>query len=201
MNTDPTYYSQAGQDKWIAELFNFKRNGLFVDIGAFDGVNISNTYFLEKELNWNGLCVDANPQNFELLVANRSCRRLLTAITDYDGECFFTDNTMYGSISESGRKSTCNKLETVFDHCKLPTQIDYLSLDIEGNELKALSVFPFNKYHIKAITVEHNFYKHGGLYKDGLYALLTKNGFIRMQEPVVEGYHFEDWYVHKTFEL
>ena len=33
------YVSQAGQDKWvIEEVFNFKRNGYFVDIGAADVV-------------------------------------------------------------------------------------------------------------------------------------------------------------------
>jgi DNA-directed RNA polymerase subunit E'/Rpb7 len=44
-------YSQAGQDVWVyGEVFNQSRCGFFVDLGAFDGVFLSNTYLLEKDM-------------------------------------------------------------------------------------------------------------------------------------------------------
>ena len=46
-----TYKSQFGQDRWLNEtIFRNKQNGLFVDVGAHDGVTFSNSYFFEKHL-------------------------------------------------------------------------------------------------------------------------------------------------------
>lgn len=47
------YNSQFGQDKFINEIiFKSKTGGTFVDIGAYDGVTINNTYYFEKKLGW-----------------------------------------------------------------------------------------------------------------------------------------------------
>ena len=54
------YYSQNYQDYWVYTELNNYKNGYFVDIGAANGIFISNTYFLEKNLNWNGICVEPN---------------------------------------------------------------------------------------------------------------------------------------------
>ena len=59
------HMSQAGQDSWVlGEVFNEKRNGYFLDIGAADGVCLNNTYLLEYRYKWSDICVDANPETF-----------------------------------------------------------------------------------------------------------------------------------------
>ena len=56
------YYSQFKQDQFLNEvLFNNKKNGFFIDIGAHDGVTISNTLFFEKQNDWKGICIEPNP--------------------------------------------------------------------------------------------------------------------------------------------
>ena len=55
------YISQLGQDKFIDEFFGKKEKLTFLDVGAHDGVTISNTFFLEKNRNWNGICIEAQP--------------------------------------------------------------------------------------------------------------------------------------------
>jgi len=66
-----TSMSQAGQDLWVyGEVFNQKRNGYFLDVGAHDGVHLSNTYLLEKKYRWKGICVEGNPLTFTTLVKN-----------------------------------------------------------------------------------------------------------------------------------
>ena len=57
-------YSQLGQDCLAYILFNGKLEGSFVEIGAADGVTLSNTFMLEKFLNWRGLCIEPGPQVF-----------------------------------------------------------------------------------------------------------------------------------------
>ena len=45
-----------------------KTNGFFFEAGAFDGVSASNTLFFEMQRNWNGLLVEANPDNYDHLL-------------------------------------------------------------------------------------------------------------------------------------
>ncbi len=49
--------SQLGQNKAVLDFYKFKKDGFFVEVGATDGVEISNTYFLETEYNWKGICI------------------------------------------------------------------------------------------------------------------------------------------------
>src|SRR6266849_2588341 len=60
--------------KFIADfLLHGKRDGVFVDVGAYDGIALSNTYYFEKELGWSGICIEPNPLAFESLSQNRKC--------------------------------------------------------------------------------------------------------------------------------
>ena len=188
----PKYYSQAGQDAWVFDIFNFKRNGFFVDIGAYDGVHLSNSYFLEQ-MGWKGICVEAGYNNFLKLKINRKCA-VHTAISNYNGTCAFNEDEMYGKITGQGKTVTCNTIETILEAFNAPAIIDYLSLDIEGGEAAALSVFPFDKYTIRALTVEHNFYNSGPDNKNKIYGILTEAGYTRVKEVSADGLHFEDWY-------
>jgi len=52
-------------------VFNEKRNGYFLDIGAHDGIHISNTYLLERRYGWSGICIEANRDTFLKLQKNR----------------------------------------------------------------------------------------------------------------------------------
>jgi len=63
--------SQIGQDRILDEqLFKFKRDGIFVEVGALDGFGASNTYFFEKERNWSGLLIEPNPIEFNKMDLN-----------------------------------------------------------------------------------------------------------------------------------
>lgn len=67
------------QDLIAYIYFNGKTSGLFIDIGAFDGVEISNTYALEL-LGWDGICIEPIPEIFSLLQKNRKCHKYNAAI-------------------------------------------------------------------------------------------------------------------------
>jgi FkbM family methyltransferase len=63
------YKSQMGQDKILdAQLFGGKRNGVFVEVGALNGISGSNTYFFEKERDWTGILIEPNPIEFKKLL-------------------------------------------------------------------------------------------------------------------------------------
>ena len=68
------FYSQLKQDKYLYDnFFNSKKNnGFFLEIGADDGIRFSNSYFFEKHLNWDGICIEASPTRYKELVNNRN---------------------------------------------------------------------------------------------------------------------------------
>jgi FkbM family methyltransferase len=86
------YKSQIGQDKVLDEqIFNGKRNGIFVEVGALDGYGASNTYFFEKERNWSGLLIEPNPIEFSK-ITNHPRNLSVTencAISQTEGEVNF----------------------------------------------------------------------------------------------------------------
>jgi FkbM family methyltransferase len=195
------YYSQSNQDKWVVEFYNSKKNGYFVDLGAYDGIQTSNTFYLEKNLNWGGICVEANPRVYEVLIKNRKSKNVNVALNDYVGECFFLGD----KITTHGIKVPCNLLSNVLIENNCPNNIDYLSIDIEGYEYTVLKDFDFNRWNIGMMTVEHNLYCDGNDRKNKIYNLLTKNGFERVVEdapcldknPLYFNKPYEDWYINK----
>ena len=203
------YFAQLDQDAWIESLFPEGYWGYFVDIGAATGVWISNTYHLESVLGWKGICVEPNPESFAELKASRKCPTFNLAVDDKNGKAKFT---IKGEMSQivfendadnrdifgGGPSDKIVEIETVTPsdllvRANAPTAIDYLSLDTEGNECHILKVFPFDKYKVKAVTVEHNAHRQGPTRKNSIKCTLYANGFVLAREDV-EG--FEDWYIH-----
>lgn len=69
------YFSQFEQDRFLDEVvFNRKKAGFFIDVGAHDGISYSNSAFFEFQRNWTGICVKPNAQVFEKLRSVRSVR-------------------------------------------------------------------------------------------------------------------------------
>lgn len=189
------YYSQAGQDKWVHEVIG--NSGVFVEVGAYDGVQTSNTFALENS-GWTGLCIEANREIFKQLHSNRKSTNVNKAVTNYKGTCLFGIDRIGGETIVD-----CDTLDGILKEHLMPRRIDYMSLDIEGHELTALKEFPFEKWDIRLLTVEHNIYCEGAANKNALYKLLTSNGYVRMFEdvrcldpnPLYFNQPFEDWYV------
>jgi hypothetical protein len=51
-------YAQLGQDLEVVRHYDNKEGGFFVEVGANDGISISNTYLLETRYNWKGICCE-----------------------------------------------------------------------------------------------------------------------------------------------
>ena len=170
------YFSQAGQDKIIKEFFfKNKKNGFFVEIGAFDGIQGSNCYHFEKFLNWDGIAIEPSRIQFEKLKKNRKCKILNEAVsheikevefvevieglTQMSGinDNFYQRNMKIITKNERSKTQSIN-LKTITFEQAVPknTDIDYLSIDIEGGEMDLLNSINFNDNNIKLISVENN---------------------------------------------
>ncbi len=173
--------SQVGQDMTIFHLFKGKRGGYFVDLASNDAVEISNTFILEQDHDWNGICVEANPMYYEKLYL-RNCQVVQAAVGHIDDEeVKFNFNDAIGGVignnfdnKEGDQAGVVKTLKTVsvehiFQDLSVPKVIDYMSLDIEGAEEWVFTTFPWKRYTFLSITVERP--------KDKLKLLLMSNGY------------------------
>jgi len=165
-------YSQYSQDLVVLELLKFKQNGYFLDIGCSHPIKFSNTYVLEKNYNWNGLCVDA-VDHTELYAKERKCIfenaviHTHTGITDFRLTNGIDDHYMLSSvvddrvesINHNTRnskiiKTKCITFKDLFSKYNVPKSIDYMSVDVEGAEFLVLNNFPFDEFIVSIITFE-----------------------------------------------
>lgn len=199
------YYSQIGQDKYFIEkISKYKPFGVFLEIGGYDGLVGSNTFFCEKNLGWSGIIVECNPELAQLCIKNRKCivSNKAVHVTDDDNVTFIIPRgdeiiggkEQLGGIKGSIRKGNFSSFSGSYKTtkeiiCKTITvnslleqhniyEVDYLSLDTEGNELDILKSIDYTKYKIKYLTIEHGECEQ---YQKEIYAFLSNQGFNRVR--------------------
>jgi FkbM family methyltransferase len=140
---------------------HYPLNGIFVDVGASDGISGNNTYFFEK-IGWQGLCIDADPSHHASLKENR---RLVEtcAVSSVRGEVEFyrhnTDSTWSG-IYPRGEDYTPIKVQsrTLEDLLGLHDidKIDLLDIDVEGSEIDVWNSFDPELYQPEVVIIEYS---------------------------------------------
>jgi len=177
------FYSQFGQDRFLeTEIFKGYKNGVFMDIGAHDGVTLNNTLYFEKNNNWSGINIEPIKSVYDTLVINRAKSiNINCAISNINGEAEFIKNSGYTEML-SGLKSSyeprhMNRLlsdnvtyggstdiiivktrtaEDVCDEYNI-NYINYLSIDVEGGEFDVIKSINFDKVFIDVIGFENNY--------------------------------------------
>jgi len=195
--------AQLRQDLFVLSELGFKRDGFFVEFGAADGKNLSNSWLLENRFGWKGLVSEPARCWHQKLAQNRKCH--------IDHRCIWSTTGLSLEFKEAAEISTVSgygeddahhdarsrapkysvqtiSLEGLMDECGAPKDPDYLSIDTEGSEFEILSHFNFQRYPFKVITCEHNFTPM----REKLYQLLTSVGYVRKLEQVSQ---FDDWYI------
>jgi len=186
------------QDLWIALVVHpGLREGFFVDVGAGDGVFGNNTYLLEKQLGWSGLCIEPQPSYHDDLRRWRTARLVDTAASDQEEMVELACAGFFGGIVRWLREEQAHRwreaprltvaaapLGLILEEHGAPARIDYLSLDIEGGEAEVLEVFPFDRYAVAALSVE----SPGNL---GIAAILESRGYVEVTNPFARA--DQDW--------
>jgi FkbM family methyltransferase len=199
--------SQLKQDLFILSETKYKREGYFVEFGATNGIDLSNTYLLETEFSWKGILAEpANawklklhenrPNAFiETLCVWKDSNSLLTFNeTDYPElstiDIFSGNDDWYVNSRQEGKKYKVQtiSLNDLLRKYQAPKYIDYLSIDTEGSEYEILKSFNFSEYSIGIITVEHNYTPQ----REMIFELLTSQGYKKKYENIS---NFDDWYV------
>ena len=198
--------SQLRQDLFVLAETQFKKEGYFVEFGATNGIDLSNTYLLETEFSWTGILAEParvwarklkknrpNTSIETLCVWKESNSNLMFNETD-DPELStvdsFSDKDGHAKTRRAGKRyevETISLNDLLLKH-QAPKHIDYLSIDTEGSEYEILKAFDFDEFSIGIISVEHNYEPQREL----IFALLTSNGYKRKYVNISA---FDDWYV------
>lgn len=197
--------AQLKQDMFVLVELDFKRDGYFVEFGATNGVELSNTYMLEKEFGWDGILAEPARVWHDALKANRKCHVHHDCVWSKSGEVLEFNEVdaaelstidTFSGVDEHAKTRTSGKkylvktisLLDLLKKYNAPKDIDYFSIDTEGSEFDILSAFDFDAYNIKVITCEHNYTPM----REKIFQLLSSKGYTRKHTGVSR---FDDWYV------
>jgi FkbM family methyltransferase len=210
--------SQILQDLWVCYELNEKREGFFVEFGATNGLVNSNTWLLEKKLQWKGILAEPNPFWHSLLSVNRSSAidhrcvhsgsgEMISFLATEDSDpelssiAMFANGDHFAEVRARGapiQVKTVSLNDLLMEH-NAPTDIDYLSIDTEGSEYEILSRFDFARYRVRLISVEQNRNT-----ETNIESLLRRHGFCRVFKEFSQ---WDGWYVqsveqrHQRLEL
>jgi FkbM family methyltransferase len=204
-------FSQLQQDLvalWLKKkIFGTEDQGYFVEFGATNGIQLSNTFMLEKFYGWDGLLCEPSINYYHHLQKNRNVTTDNRCVFSTSGEVLeFVDFDIgeHSSISGFSRNGEfCNSdkekeryqvesvtLEDLLTTHNAPTLIHFLSIDTEGSEYEILKDFEFHKWEIVFICVElsHN--------SELIVEILISNGYLR----ILSNYsRWDGWFVHQRF--
>lgn len=193
----------------ITKYLNYN-NGFYIEAGAADGINQSNTLFLEKQKGWTGILVEPNPEAFAACCSTRPASKVYNcALVSYDykdseiemyfrrwyqGDPGLVTSTFDSPINKvdawEGYMYSYNvparTLDSILEECQV-SEIDYLSLDVEGYELNVLRGFNFKLYKPKIILLE----SHDKT--DEIHSIkeLLRNEYEVVEQPTPHDYIFK----------
>lgn len=193
-------YSQYGEDIFLLEFFKDRTPGFYVDVGAFHPRQFSNTYALYAR-GWRGINIDGNPGSMDLFrVLRARDLNVETLVSDEAGVIDFaswgmsSENSadpgqMAGVAKQEGRepvyyKLNAVRLDEILDRfAPKNTEIDLLSVDVEGMDLKVLKSLSWEKYRPTIVLVE----SYGGNILEVIQSDIY--GFM-----IAKGYELVSWY-------
>jgi FkbM family methyltransferase len=165
-------YSQEGEDMVLKRIFGNISKGCYVDIGAHHPSLFSNTnYFYQK--GWRGINVEPMAKSKALFDAERpNDTNLELLVSENEGPVKFylfepsLMNTMSEKKAEENKKfDWCRLKETVLipsvplgklldKYLPAETKINFMSIDVEGEELSVLKSNNWEKYRPEVLLVE-----------------------------------------------
>ena len=158
-------YSHWGVDLIITKLLNSKNKGIYIDVGCHHPFLNNHTYLLYKS-GWEGINIDVDYNSIDMFnFFRKSDINIQTAVTDHKGQVnlFFYHNRAakntiskeFGSDAKEQKRINSDTLNNIIENSKFKnSKIDFVSIDVEGNEMNVLNGFNLKKYKPKLILLE-----------------------------------------------
>ena len=204
--------SQIFQDIFASFIIGDKFDKTFLEFGATNGFDLSNSYLLENSFGWRGVLSEPSLQWHEALKKNRTNCKIITKciwkesgkkldffMSDFGGLSTLKDFVESDKISmpsntemrlKSGKTISVETicLNDVVKEYFSSICPSYISIDTEGSEYEILKSFDFNNFRPKVFTIEHNHTEN----ESKIDEFLTSNNYVRIFKKLTA---FDGWYV------
>ena len=206
------FFSQQGEDLLIYRNFInvVTKDGIFVELGACDGLLYSNTMFLEKYLGFKGILIEPVKEFYDRLIKNRtnnSCYNNAISLNKSDIDILI--NGAVSGIKKHMSKKFINAWHSKSSIIKIKTKtlsnifkeqnikyIDFISLDVEGGELDVLKTIDWENITIYLICIELD---GNNIEKDNkCRQILIDNGFIFKIKMCINEFWLNPTYFRKN---
>jgi len=188
--------SNWGLDLIIANIFRNKKEGIYIDVGCHHPLINNNTFLLYRK-GWKGINIDLDfnaIDMFNYFRPNDDNRKIgISNKEGYANLYFFHNRAAKNTISKKNShgakkliKIKTNTLNNIISTSKIKiSNIDFLSIDVEGNELNVLKGLNLKKYKPKVIALEFirpkqkEFYnnKINNIVNSKIYKFLIRNNY------------------------
>jgi len=189
-------WSQEGEDRILFRLFENKKHGFYVDVGAHHPKRFSNTYLFYLR-GWNGLNIDATPGSMDLFnrlrprdiniecgigVENRVMKYLLFSEPALNGFEDFINGRGIEKLTKWKLEKTIDVAvrplrEVLLETLQSSHKIDFLNVDVEGSDFNVILSNDWTCFRPKVVLVEmleKNGFDIGG---DKVSRLMASNGY------------------------
>jgi len=163
----PDHFSAGLEEYIVRDFFSDRRDGVFLDVGAYHAKAGNNTYRLEHDFGWTGLAIDAN----DAVAGEYVERPRTTFVVAFVGREDEGHATLNVPAHDSGTASVDKAFTEQFDRVARTLQvrkrtlnslltehkidrIDFLSMDIELSEPAALDRFDIDRYRPQLVCIE-----------------------------------------------
>jgi hypothetical protein len=184
----PERHSEFIEEWVIRDVFQNRRGGTFLDVGAADFKEQNNTYFLETALDWSGIAIDAVDYAEGYRVGRPRTRFLRFFVSDRSDDVVDFYEMKRNNAASSGDKAfvdrfgetpTVRRVQTItldrlLDAAGIP-HVDFVSLDIELGEPKALAGFDIRRFRPSLVCVE----AHTEV-RQALLDYFARNGYVAL---------------------
>jgi len=156
------HYADNGEDIIIQGLFNHKKNGFYIDVGCYHPVRASLTHLLYKK-GWKGVNIDISKDTINLFnIARPNDKNINIGIADKEGEDFYYQSShinqansfkFYDNVKKV--KVQITTLDNIIKNLGIE-KIDFLNIDVEYRDFKALQGLNLNNVRPSLIAIEDN---------------------------------------------
>ncbi len=164
----PTRQSEHVEEWLIRDFFQDQRDGVFVDVGANHPKRFSNTYFLETELGWSGIAIEPlkefAPMYAEIRPRTRFRAFFVSDASDATAKVYVLEEN---SLVSSSTRAFTERAHGRAREVEAPTisltdllikeglsTVDFVNIDIELAEPKALAGFDIQRFRPKLVCIE-----------------------------------------------
>ena len=174
-NPQATFRAQNGEDRWLDDYFDHKTQGFFVDVGAYNGVDLSNSYHFEQ-LGWTGVLIEPDPERGALCASSRPRSKTFQCAAVGSSEI---REISFHRVAAAGVYSTTNltpdhasrlkgmgvaaseitvparTLDSILEEVGA-SRVDFASIDVEGAEMSVLQGFDIRRWNPAIVVIESN---------------------------------------------